>query len=118
MKVTGREKKQREFEDEMKANAAASLQRLADKKGALMCLTKKHICCLLFTKYGQFEIKTKQNKNQLVSMPKENIERNRAALGLDAGIDLSGLDPIYTSYITNKEYIVKELTPDHGTRPM
>ena len=44
----------------------------------------------------------KQNKNQLVSMPKENIEQNRAALWLDAGVDLSGLDPIYTSYITNK----------------
>ena len=60
----------------------------------------------------------KKNKNQLLSMLKENIDQNRAALGLDAGVDLSGLDPIYTSYLTNKECIVKELTPDHGTRPM
>ena len=86
----------------MKENADAALQRLADKKGALMGLTKKHICCLLFTKYDQFEIKTKQNKNQLVSMLKENIEQNMADLGLNAGVDLSGLDPIYTSYLINK----------------
>ena len=78
----------------MKANAAAALQRLADKKGALMGLTKKHICCLLFTNYDQFAIKTKHNKNQLVSMLKEKIEQNRAALGLDAGVDLSSLDTI------------------------
>ena len=83
-----------------------------------MGLTKKHICCLLFTEYDQFAIETKHNKNQLVSMLKEKIERNRAALGLDAGVDLYGLDPIQTIYLTNKEYIVKELTPDHGPRPM
>ena len=94
MQATGRENKQREFEDEMKTNAVAALQRLADKKGSLTVLTKKHICCLLFTKYNQFVIETKQNNNQLVSMLKENIERNRAALGLDAGVDLSGLYPI------------------------
>ena len=102
MQDTGRENKQREFEDEMKENAAAGLQRLADKKLALVGLTMKHICCLLFTKYDQFLIETKHNKNKLVSMLKENIDQNRAALGLDAGVDLSGLDPIYTSYLTNK----------------
>ena len=32
MQATGRENKQREFEDEMKANTAAPLQRLADNK--------------------------------------------------------------------------------------
>ena len=94
MQATGRENKQREFEDEMKANAAAALQRLTDKKGEFMGLPKNNICCLLFTKYDQFVIETKHNKNQLVSMLKENIERNRAALGLDAGVDLSGLEPI------------------------
>ena len=49
MQATGRDNKQREFEDEMKANAAAALQRLVDKKGALMGLTKEYICCLIFT---------------------------------------------------------------------
>ena len=78
----------------MKENSAAALQRLTDQKGALMGLTKKHIRCLLFTKYDQFVIETKHNKGQLVSILKEKIERNRAALGLDAGVDLSGLDPI------------------------
>ena len=56
-----------------------------------MGLGKKHVCCLLFTKYDQFVIETKQNENQLVSMLKENIEQNRSYLGLDAGVDLSGL---------------------------
>ena len=118
MQATGRENKQREFEDEMKSNATGALHRLANKKGALMELTKKHICCRLFTKYDQFLIDTKHNKNQLVSMLKEKIEKSRAALGLDANVDLSGLDNIYTSYLTNKEYIVKELTTDHGPWPM
>ena len=59
-----------------------------------MGLTKKHICCLIFTEYNKFGIEKKNNKNQLVSILKENIKQNRAALGLDAGIDLSGLDPI------------------------
>ena len=94
MQATGRGNKQREFEYEMKENAAAILQRLEVKKGALLDLTMKHICCLLFTNNDQFVIETKHNKNQLVSMLKEKIERNRAALGLDAGIDLSGLDYI------------------------
>ena len=52
----------------MKSNDDADLQRLTDKKGALMGITKKHICCLIFTKYDQFVIETKHNKNQLVSM--------------------------------------------------
>ena len=94
MQTTGKENKQREFEDDMKANADADLQRLADKKGELMGLKKNNICCLLFTKYDQFLIETKHNKNKLVSMLKENIERSRAALGLDSGVDLSGLDHI------------------------
>ena len=83
-----------------------------------MYLTKKHICCLLFTKYNQFVIETKHNNNQLVRILKEKIKQYRAALGLDAGVDLSSLYPILTIYLTNKEYIVKELTPDHGPQPM
>ena len=59
-----------------------------------MGLTKKHICCLIFTEYNKFGIEKKNNKNQLVSILKENIEHNRAALGLNAGVDLSSLDPI------------------------
>ena len=78
----------------MKENAAAALQRLVDKKGALMGLTKKHKCCLIFKNYDQFVIDTKHNKNQLVSILKGKIDQNRAALGLDASVDLSGLDPI------------------------
>ena len=95
MQDTGRKNKQREFENEMKANSAADPHMLADKKGALMGLTKKHICCLLFTKCDQFVIETKQNKNQLVSIMKEKIGRNRAALRLDSGVDLSGLDQFF-----------------------
>ena len=94
MQDTGRENKHRESEDKMKTNAVAALQRLADKKGSLTVLTKKHICCLLFTKYNQFVIETKHNNNQLVRMLKEKIKQNRAALGLDAGVDLSSLYPI------------------------
>ena len=78
----------------MKENADAALQRFVDKKVSLMGLTKNHICCLLFTKYDQFLIDTKHNKNQLVSILKENIERNRATLGLDNGVYLARLDPI------------------------
>ena len=63
-------------------------------------------CCptvyLSFTKYDQFVIETNKNKNKFLSMMKEKIEQNRADLWLDAGVDLSGLDTIYTSYITNK----------------
>ena len=94
MQATGRENKKREFEEEMKSNAAAALLRLADKKEAFMELTNKNICCLLFKKYDQFVINKKYNKNQLVRMTKEKTEQNRAALGLDAGVDLSGLDTI------------------------
>ena len=43
MQATGTKTKQRDFEDEMKANAAAAPQELADNKGALMSLTKKHL---------------------------------------------------------------------------
>ena len=51
MQAIGRNNKQRDFEDEMKENADAALQRLADKKGSLMVLKKNYICCLIFTKY-------------------------------------------------------------------
>ena len=46
----------------------------------------------------------------------KNIQGDRAALGMDAGVDLNGFDRIQTRYLTTEEYIVNELPPHHEPR--